>query len=94
MGVIDASDIHPVNVVKAKVFMMAGFRDLPFATRGDCGSGIFKVTDDGKDVVFGGMVVSEFKPTIGDPLTMWIPAMRLLTQVAKETAVEWEVAVD
>jgi len=94
MGVTDPASIHPVNIIKSKVFMMAGLGDEAFATRGDSGSGIFKVTDDGQDVVFGGMVVSEFKPIIGESLTMVVPATRLLAQVAKETGVTWEIAID
>jgi hypothetical protein len=94
MGVTDPVTIHPVNIIKAKVFMMAGLGDEAFATPGDSGSGVFKVTDDGQDVVFGGMVVSEFEPIIGESLTMVVPATRLLAQVAKETGVTWEVAID
>jgi hypothetical protein len=93
MGVTNPAHIDPVNIIRAKVFMMAGLGGS-FATCGDSGSGIFKVTDDGQDVVFGGMVVSEFQPIIGESLTMVVPATRLLAQVAKETGVTWEVAID
>ena len=94
VGITNPAAIRPVNIIKAKVFMMASLDDWPFASSGDSGSGVFKVTDDGQDVVFGGMVVSEFKPIIGESLTMVVPATRLLAQVAKETGVSWEVAID
>jgi len=94
MGVEDPAAVHPANIIKAKVFMMASLDDSPFATLGDSGSGVFKVTDDGQDVVFGGMVVSEYITNLGESLTMVVPATRLLAQVAKETGVSWEVAID
>jgi len=94
IGATESADIHPVKFIKAKVLMMASLDRYPFAIRGDSGSGVFKVTDDGQDVVFGGMVVSEFKPIIGERLTIVVPATRVLAQVAKKTGVPWEVAID
>jgi len=93
-GVTDSDAVHPSNIEKGKVHMMQGKPDEPFAKGGDSGSGVFKITQDGCNFVFGGMVLSEFiSPTGLVLLTMVAPATIVLAQVAKATGVEWAVEV-
>jgi hypothetical protein len=91
-GIADSEGIHPTNVARGKVHMIRGMQDRAFAMGGDSGSGVFKVTQDGHDFIFGAMVVSEFTPLLGPTLTMVAPATKVLAQVAKATGVEWAVA--
>ena len=72
--------------------MIGGTRGGTFATGGNSESGVFKITQDGRDFVFAGMVLSEFTPMRGPTLTMVAPATRVLAQVVKATGMEWAVA--
>jgi len=91
-GITESPGVHPTKIERGKVHMIVGTRGGTFATAGDSGSGVFKITQDGRDFVFAGMVLSEFTPMRGPTLTMVAPATRVLAQVAKATGVEWVVA--
>jgi len=91
-GIANSEGVHPAGVGRGKVHMMGGTQGGAFAAIGDSGSGVFKVTPDGRDFVFGAMVLSEFTPIMGRTLIMVAPVTRVLDQVAKATGVGWEVA--
>lgn len=91
-GITESEGIHPANIERAKVHTIKEMRGGTFATGGDSGSGVFKLTQDGRDFVFGAMVLSSFTLLVRSSLTMGVPATRVLAQVSKATGVEWAVA--
>jgi hypothetical protein len=67
------------------------------AEKGDSGAGLYGLSDDTKNFVFGGLVVSLFCPAAtkgGDQqeLVMVVPQSRVFAQIEKCTGVKWQLA--
>jgi hypothetical protein len=84
--------VHPENVVRAKVMLLEPVKGLSMAQGGDSGAAIFALTKDGKGMVWGGMVVSVYRPEHGQELVMAVSQSRILEQVKAMTGVNWKLS--
>jgi hypothetical protein len=95
---VEEGYVHGDNCIEARLQLFFPKRPAnSMAERGDSGAGLYGLSDDTKNFVFGGLVVSLFCPAAtkgGDQqeLVMVVPQCRVFAQIEKCTGVKWQRA--
>ncbi|KAA8897740.1 hypothetical protein FN846DRAFT_892982 [Sphaerosporella brunnea] len=83
--------VHEKNVVRARLVLLQAADGASMAAAGDSGSALFSLSDGGRKFVWGGMIVSLFRPSLGQEFVMAVPQSQILEQLALRTGVRWEL---
>jgi hypothetical protein len=79
------------NIQEAKVLMFGtAIEGETFAEPGDSGSGLFRVSDDAKNFIFGGHIISVFGLHGGQNMVMGVPQSQF-TQIETKMVMKWRI---